>query len=381
MCLDIYGQIVLPGRRFQPISSDHCIQCVCLNNKPENCLTINCRPPDNCKKSAVVQKKGSCCEFICLNQDEDDDADKLNKLSSIKKYSTLESKNKNTIDQFNDLDTNSNIRSNVHSNSLTGNVQNNEQSNLKNSKTLRTNLSELLKSNSTKDTNDRRYSHLENTLKKIFNKHLETQLNEEIKNSSQTKFNNDDQRPINPAFQMPSFLGISVGIGNGDSEQQAPPYKPTKQRINYSTYNTNNYNNTIYSPSNKYSSSTYLGNEQIRHAGKKYGIYGSSVYHNNLNNNYNQLNHNSSQFPDDHPLINELMRARQYNRNYITHHTSGANLNLNSINNKSIQWFNAHSLGLRLIASTVCTFLILALLFFLIHRLRQRRLSMLIRSK
>ena len=38
-------------------------------------------------------------------------------------------------------------------------------------------------------------------------------------------------------------------------------------------------------------------------------------------------------------------------------------------------------LGLRLVASTVTTFLILALLLFLIHRFRQRRLLMTLRSK
>lgn len=73
------------------------------------------------------------------------------------------------------------------------------------------------------------------------------------------------------------------------------------------------------------------------------------------------------------------MRIRQFNRNFIHHHTTGGNLNLT--NNASNFWFNTH-LGLRLIASTVCTFLILGLLFFLIHRLRnQRRWLVMIRSK
>lgn len=39
------------------------------------------------------------------------------------------------------------------------------------------------------------------------------------------------------------------------------------------------------------------------------------------------------------------------------------------------------NLGLRLVASTVTSFLILALLLFMIHRLRQRRLLLMIRRK
>ena len=73
------------------------------------------------------------------------------------------------------------------------------------------------------------------------------------------------------------------------------------------------------------------------------------------------------------------MRTRQFNRNYIHHHTTGGNLNLNT--NASNYWFSAQNLGLRLIASTICTFLIFGLLFFLVHRLRQRRLLVMIRSK
>ena len=149
--------------------------------------------------------------------------------------------------------------------------------------------------------------------------------------------------------------------------------------MNYIT----NYHQTIYSPpSNKYSPSP-LGNEPIRHAGKKYGIFGSTVYHNNLGNGLTgYASPNSSQFPDDNQFLtlNELMRTRQFNRNYVHHATGGGNLNMAGTNASNF-WFSAQNLGLRLIASTVCTFLILGLLFFLIHRLRQRRLMVMIRSK
>lgn len=171
----------------------------------------------------------------------------------------------------------------------------------------------------------------------------------------------------------------STGNGNADSAEvqsssQAKQARP--QRVNYPT---NYQHQTIYSPPrNKFS--TTLANEPIKDAGKKYGIYGANIYHNNLGNN-NNFNHSSSQYSDEYPYVtlNDFMRTRQFNRNYVHHHTTGANLNLN--NGSNLWWFSAQNLGLRLIASTVCTFLILALLFFLIHRLRQRRWLVMIRSK
>ena len=218
MCIDNYGQYILPGKRFQPISSDHCTQCVCLNGKAENCLTINCQPPDNCKKSAILQKKGSCCEFICLDPDEEDVDNKLlaasNRLISSNKdpESTI-----NHLNQLNDLDTNGNVHSSSIHSSIRGssnlqnnvksidvdNVANNEQANLK----INLNKNDL-KSNLTA-SNEKRYSNLESTLKKLM-KNIKNE--EALKNSTAIVKSDklDDQKHHSTAFQN---LGIGVGIG------------------------------------------------------------------------------------------------------------------------------------------------------------------------
>lgn len=60
----------------------------------------------------------------------------------------------------------------------------------------------------------------------------------------------------------------------------------------------------------------------------------------------------------------------------IDHHPI---FNITDVENKDIETFNNTNLGLRLVASTVTSFLILALLLFMIHRLRQRRLLLMIR--
>lgn len=53
--------------------------------------------------------------------------------------------------------------------------------------------------------------------------------------------------------------------------------------------------------------------------------------------------------------------------------------NVTNVETKEIETVNNTNLGLRLVASTVTSFLILALLLFMIHRLRQRRLLLMIR--
>lgn len=53
--------------------------------------------------------------------------------------------------------------------------------------------------------------------------------------------------------------------------------------------------------------------------------------------------------------------------------------NVTTISTKETESLNPTNLGLRLVASTVTSFLILALLLFMIHRLRQRRLLLMIR--
>lgn len=235
MCLDNYGQYILPGRRFQPISKDHCTQCICQHGKPTQCLTIKCQPPDNCKKSAILQKKGSCCEFICLNPDEEDDAmvEKSNKLSSSSSMNKLTPLNKeysesaNTIDrsnQLNDLEMNGNVQSSVQgsgpsssdlpngllkndllkTNAVQDNLSNkNEHSEPNNS---RTNSPNAAKSNST-TTGDKRYSSLENTLKKLMSNKNSFKLHEEVTKNGTF---NEDRRQINPTFPN---LGIGVGVG------------------------------------------------------------------------------------------------------------------------------------------------------------------------
>lgn len=244
MCLDNYGQYILPGKRFQPISNDHCTQCVCFNGKPENCLTITCRPPDNCKKSAIVQKKGSCCEFICLNPEEEEDVEKTNKLSAAttNKLTSLSnreySESTNTIDhlnsnQLNDLEMNaqSNVQSNVQNNRVktnptsSSNIQDNLLSsplsnsrsstlnNVPNNEQTSQRATKLYKHESNSTTTDKRFSNLEHTLKKLMtNKNIKEEVNKNL-TSTQFKFNDDkidDQRQINPVFQN---LGIGVGIG------------------------------------------------------------------------------------------------------------------------------------------------------------------------
>lgn len=235
MCLDNYGQYILPGRRFQPISKDHCTQCICQHGKPTQCLTIKCQPPDNCKKSAILQKKGSCCEFICLNPDEEDDAmvEKSNKLSSssMNKLTPLNkeySESANTIDrsnQLNDLEMNGNVQSSVQgsgpsnsdvpngllkndllkTNAVQDNLSNkNEHSEPNNDS--RTNSPNSAKSNST-TTGDKRYSSLENTLKKLMSNKNPFKLHEEVTKNGTF---NEDRRQINPTFPN---LGIGVGVG------------------------------------------------------------------------------------------------------------------------------------------------------------------------
>lgn len=220
-CLDNYGQYILPGKRFQPIAGDQCTQCVCINGKPENCLTITCQPPENCKKSAILQKKGNCCEYICLNPDEEEDMEKANKLaaSANREYS----EGTNMIDHLtlNDLEASlqagnaPNGAKNRQQSSVGGRSGEPQQLSNASSEPIRARL--FLRSdskpNSTNTPADKRYSNLESTLKKLIaNKNTKNQQ-EDAKNSTITKFSDDryeDQRPINPAFQN---LGIGVGIG------------------------------------------------------------------------------------------------------------------------------------------------------------------------
>lgn len=68
LCVDGYGAVILPGQRFQPIGASPCTQCVCSSGKGEHCVSVFCQPPANCAKSAILHKKGNCCEFICLDQ-------------------------------------------------------------------------------------------------------------------------------------------------------------------------------------------------------------------------------------------------------------------------------------------------------------------------
>lgn len=377
MCLDNYGQYILPGRRFQPISSDHCTQCLCINGKPNQCLTIKCQPPDNCKKSAILQKKGSCCEFICLNSDEEEEINKSDRSSKSIQFTNQlkpmtkefsESTNKIVhLNQANDLEMNGNKKiENVNSLSKAIDSRDDQLNNAQNQP-----IESIRKQNDTQ-SNDKRFSNLENTIKKLITT-KNTFKTSENDTYTVAKSNEDDRTALNPKFQN---LGIAVGIGSGNRESSEDVKQSKSQRINYSS----NYQ-TIYSPPrNKYSST--LGNEQFKSAGKKYGVYGANIYHNNLGNGITGYNHpnSSSQYPDEYPYVtlNDFIRNRQTNRNNFIHHQSTGN-GLN--HNGSYLWFNAQNLGLRLIASTLCTVLIIGLLFFLIHRLRQRRLMAMIRSK
>lgn len=218
MCLDNYGQYILPGKRFQPIAGDHCTQCVCINGKPENCLTITCQPPENCKKSAILQKKGNCCEFICLHPDEEEDLEKSNlekagKLAKLASSAREYSDGSNTIDHLtlNDLEASAgSAPAKTTKENLGGQPANTPSEPARARLYLRSDL----KPNSTNSLADKRYSNLENTLKKLIANKNTKSLQEDAKNSTgSTKFNDDrydDQRPVNPAFQN---LGIGVGIG------------------------------------------------------------------------------------------------------------------------------------------------------------------------